>query len=90
VQRTGLAKADGRQRPLGMPAFEDTIVQRAVPMVLGAIAAPDGHDFSPGFRDGHSPHQALQEWREQGRDVNRGWSVEADVRGCFARLAPGL
>jgi RNA-directed DNA polymerase len=65
VKRTWLDKADGSQRPIGMPAFEDKIVQRAVTMLLGAVYEEDFHDFSHGFREGHSPHQALQELREQ-------------------------
>ena len=61
VKRTWLDKADGSQRPIGMPAFEDKIVQRAVTMLLGAVYEEDFQDFSHGFREGHSPHQALQE-----------------------------
>jgi group II intron reverse transcriptase/maturase len=86
VKRTWRDQEDGGQRPIGMPAVEDNIVQRAVTMLLGAVDAQDLHDFSPGFRQGHSPHQALQERREQGLELNIGWSVDAAVSGCFDRL----
>lgn len=66
------------------------MVQRAVAMRLGAIYEPDVRDFSHGFREGHSPHQALQERREQCRERNIGWIVDAEVRGCFDKLDHGL
>ena len=86
VKRTWLDKEDGSQRPIGMPAFEDKIVQRAVTMLLGAVYEQDFHDFSHGFREGHSPHQALQELREQCMELNIGWIVDADVSGFFDSL----
>src|SRR5262249_6626314 len=49
VKRHWLAKADGSQRPIGLPTFEDKIVQRAVTMLLGAIYEEDFHEFSHGF-----------------------------------------
>jgi retron-type reverse transcriptase len=86
VKRTWLDKEDGSQRPIGMPAFEDKIVQRAVTMLLGAVYEQDFHDFSHGFRQGHSPHQALQELREQCMELNIGWIVDADGSGFFDSL----
>lgn len=47
-------------------------------------------DSSHGCREGHSPHQALQEVREQGMEVNIDWIVDADGRGCFDNLDQGL
>ena len=90
MKRTWLDQEDGRQRPIGMPTFEDKIVQRAVAMLLGAVSAQDFHDGSHGFREGHSPHQALQEVREPCMELNIGWIVDADVRGCFDNLDHGL
>jgi group II intron reverse transcriptase/maturase len=90
VKRTWLDKEDGSQRPIGMPAFEDTSVQRAGTMLWGAVDAQDVHDGSHGFREGHSPHQALQEVREPCMELNIGWIVEADVSGCFDNLDHGL
>jgi RNA-directed DNA polymerase len=90
VRRTSLEKEDGRQRPIGLPAFEANMVQRAVVLRLGAIDAPDFGDGSPGFRPGRSPHQARQEWRAQGMEGDIGWIVDADVSACFDRLAHEL
>ena len=83
VKRRWLAKADGSQRPIGLPTFADKIVQRAVTMLLGAIYEQDFHEFSHGFRPGHSAHQALSELRERcvGQRIN--WIVDADVSGFF-------
>ena len=90
MKRPWLDKGDGSQRPIGMPTFEDNIVQRAVTMLVGAVYAQAFHDFSHGFRKGHRPHQALHEWREQCLELNIGWSVDADVSGCFDHLDHGL
>jgi len=53
-------KADGAQRPIGVPALEDKIVQGVVAEVLSAIYEVDFLGFSYGFRPGRSPHQALE------------------------------
>jgi RNA-directed DNA polymerase len=54
-----IPKADGRQRPLGVAALEDKIVQQAVVTILNAIYEEDFLGFSYGFRPGRSQHQAL-------------------------------
>jgi hypothetical protein len=81
VQRVYVPKPDGRQRPIGVPALEDKIVQRATVAVLNQVYEVDFLDFSYGFRPGRSPHDALDAldkaiWT---RKVN--WIVDADVRG---------
>ena len=86
VKRHWLAKADGSQRAIGLPTFEDKIVQRAVTMLLGAIYEEDFHEFSHGFRPGHSAHQALSALREQCRAQGINWIVDADVSGFFDSL----
>jgi group II intron reverse transcriptase/maturase len=83
VERVWIEKADGGQRPIGKPAFEDKIVQRAVAMLLEAIYEQDFHDGSYGFRQGRSPHDALRALRERCMTEGIGWIVDADVSGYF-------
>jgi len=82
-------KADGRQRPLGIAALEDKIVQRAVVEVLNAIYEVDFTGFSYGFRPGRTPHDALDALTVgiQTKSVN--WVLDADIRDFFTRLDHG-
>jgi group II intron reverse transcriptase/maturase len=90
VERAWLEKEDGGKRPIGKPTFEDKIVQRAVVMLLGAIYEQEFHDFSYGFREGRSAHQALHELRQHCGCTNIGGIVDADVSGFFDNLDHGL
>jgi RNA-directed DNA polymerase len=82
-RRTYIAKADGRQRPLGIAALEDKVVQRAVVTVLNAIYEEDFLGFSYGFRPGRSQHDALDALAVgiTRRRVN--WILDADIRSFF-------
>jgi RNA-directed DNA polymerase len=83
VERVWLEKADGGQRPIGKPTFEDKLVQRAVAMLLEAICEQDFYDGSYGFRQGRSPHDARHDLRERCMNEGIGWIVDAEVRGDF-------
>lgn len=86
VKRIWIDKEGGKKRPIGIAALEDKIVQKAVAKILDAVFDWKFHDFSHGFREGHSQHMALNELREQCRKMNVNWIVDADVSGFFDNI----
>jgi group II intron reverse transcriptase/maturase len=89
VRRAFIPKTDGRQRPLGVTALEDKIVQRATVAVLNAIYETDFLGFSYGFRPGRSQHNALDALYTGllTRPVN--WVLDLDIRGFFDAIDHG-
>src|ERR1700736_2938887 len=76
-------KLKGRQRPLGIAALEDKIVQRAVVEVLNAIYEEDFLGFSYGFRPGRSQHDALDALATAITHTPVNWILDADLRSFF-------
>lgn len=83
VRRRFIPKPDGRQRPLGIAALEDKIVQRAVVTVLNAVYEEDFLGFSYGFRPGRGQHDALDVLCVAIKGKRVTWIFDADIKGFF-------
>jgi RNA-directed DNA polymerase len=86
-RRAYIPKPDGRQRPLGVAALEDKIVQQAVATILNQIYKEDFRSFSYGFRSGRNPHQALDALSVALSRKKVNWVLDCDIRGFFDNLS---
>lgn len=90
VRRARIPKADGGERVLGIPTFEDKIVQKAVAILLEQVYEQDFLDCSYGYRPNRNAHQALSALRQKCIENNVQWILDADIKAYFDTIPHAL